>query len=104
VVVVKGGHCVTDVTGEAVDVVWNGTDLREVRWPRIATANSHGSGCTFAAAVAAGLARSQPVDRAVDTAGNFVHRALMGSVDWRLGAGNGPLDHFGWSNEEQYWP
>jgi hydroxymethylpyrimidine/phosphomethylpyrimidine kinase len=101
VVVVKGGHPITDVPGDAVDVVWDGTNLREVRRPRIATANSHGSGCTFAAAVTAGLARSQPVDQAVDAAGDFVHRALLGSVDWRLGGGHGPLDHLGWSAAEQ---
>lgn len=100
VIVVKGGHGVADVTNTAVDVVWDGNDLREVRRPRIPTTNSHGSGCTFAAAVTAGLARSEPLSRAVDAAGHFVHRALLGSVDWRLGGGNGPLDHFGWSARE----
>lgn len=100
-VVVKGGHAVTDVPGVAVDVVWDGNELREARRARIVTANSHGSGCTFAAAVAAGLACSQPIDRAVDAAGDFVHRALLGSVSWRLGAGHGPLDHFNWSPPKQ---
>lgn len=50
--VVKGGHAVAvaDAGDEAVDVVWDGTDLWDLRAPRVNTAHTHGTGCTFAAA------------------------------------------------------
>lgn len=92
-VVVTGGHLGTD---QAVDVTWDGIDLTEHARPRFDTANTHGSGCTFAAAVAAHLARGDAPRVAVQLAGELVHRAIEGSRRWRLGAGHGPLDHFGW--------
>jgi len=64
--------------------------------PRIETSNDHGSGCTFAAAVAARLALGDEVLPAVHAAKAFVHRALEGARTWRLGAGHGPVDAFGW--------
>lgn len=97
VIVVKGGHAVTDASGYAVDVIWDGKELRQIRRPRIPTTNTHGSGCSFAAAIAAGLARSMTASAAIDAAGDFVHRAIQDSAGWRLGAGHGPLDHFGWA-------
>jgi hydroxymethylpyrimidine/phosphomethylpyrimidine kinase len=92
-VVVKGGHEVADEPDQAVDVFWDGTELHELRSPRIATPNTHGTGCTFAAAIAATLARGPDVSEAVRTAKEFVSRAVRGSADWRLGKGHGPLDH-----------
>ena len=97
VVVVKGGHAVTDTPGEAVDVVAGDGQLSELRAPRIATANNHGSGCSFASAVAAGLARGLSTMDAIVAAKRFVHRAVAGGATWTLGQGHGPLDHFGWS-------
>src|SRR4051794_41075513 len=97
VVVVKGGHAVSDATAGAVDIVWDGNELWELRAPRVDTANNHGTGCTFAAATAAGLAQGRPVDEALRAAKSFVHRAIVGAADWRLGAGHGPLDHAGWT-------
>lgn len=95
-VVVKGGHPVSDTPGEAVDVVWHDGAVRELRMPRVDTANNHGSGCSFASAVAALLAKGQPVERAVAEAKEFIWRAVSGGAHWSLGAGHGPLDHFGW--------
>lgn len=94
-VVVKGGH---SGGRHADDVVWH--DGRTVRYsrPRICTTNTHGSGCSFAAAVAVGLARGDGVEQAIAGAGEFVHRAMQGAVGWQLGAGPGPLDHFGWGS------
>ena len=95
-VVVKGGHAVSDSVDEAVDVVWNGNSIRELRVPRVDTVNNHGTGCTFASAIAAALASGAGVDDALDAAKNFVSRAIAGSASWHLGHGRGPLDHFHW--------
>lgn len=97
-VVVKGGDA-TDEGDDAVDVIADrsGTVARRVL-PRVATANDHGSGCTFAAATAAHLALGAPASSAVDMAKRFVHEALIGAADWRLGAGHGPLDQLGWEH------
>ncbi len=96
VVVVKGGHAVRGTEQVAVDVVWDGTSLRELSAPRVDTPNTHGTGCTFAAAVTAGLALGRPVLPAVEAAKDYVTRALAGGAAWRLGGGHGPLDHFLW--------
>lgn len=95
-VVVKGGHAVSDTPGEAVDVVWHDGTLRELRMPRVDTPNNHGSGCSFASAIAALLAKNQPIDHVIAEAKMFVWRAVSGGQHWSLGAGHGPLDHFGW--------
>lgn len=97
VIVVKGGHEVRDTPGEAVDVVAAGGQLTELRAPRIPTANNHGSGCSFASAVAAGLARGMSTMDAVAAAKEFVRKAVRGGAGWSLGKGHGPLDHFGWT-------
>jgi hydroxymethylpyrimidine/phosphomethylpyrimidine kinase len=95
-VVVKGGHALTDVAGEAVDVVWHQGSVHELRRPRVETANNHGSGCSFASSIAANLAKGYPIDRAIGEAKDFVWHAVTGGARWSLGAGHGPLDHFGW--------
>ena len=97
VVVVKGGHAVSDTPGEAVDVVFDSGNLYELRAPRVETINNHGSGCSFASATAAGLARGLSTADAVAGAKEFVHRAVAGGATWSLGGGHGPLDHFSWS-------
>jgi hydroxymethylpyrimidine/phosphomethylpyrimidine kinase len=97
-VVVKGGHQVDEsgadvASRDAVDVVVEtatGT-VTELRAPRVATRNDHGTGCTFAAATAALLARGAPVPAALAGAKRFVHAGLVASADWRLGAGHGPV-------------
>ena len=92
VVVVKGGHGSGD---RSVDVVASADGLHELATDRIATGNDHGTGCTFAAATAAGLALGVPVHAALQRAKAYVTAAIAGSVGWRLGAGHGPLDHLG---------
>lgn len=96
-VVVKGGHPVRDTGPDAVDIVWDGRALTELRAPRVAGRNDHGTGCTFAAATAAGLARGLGVPEALANAKALVARAVAGAAGWRLGAGHGPLDPLGWS-------
>ncbi|MGN9810870.1 bifunctional hydroxymethylpyrimidine kinase/phosphomethylpyrimidine kinase [Micromonospora sp. BQ11] len=94
-VVVTGGD--VDADGEAVDVLRGGGTTTVLRASRVPTRHNHGTGCSFSAAIAVRLALGDPVPVAVTTAKEYVTRALTGARDWELGAGRGPLDHFGWS-------
>jgi hydroxymethylpyrimidine/phosphomethylpyrimidine kinase len=86
-VLVKGGH----LDGEPVDVLFDGGTFREVRRPRVVTRNTHGTGCTYSAAIATGLARGMTVPDAVGWARDAVQAALNASLS--LGRGCGPLNH-----------
>jgi hydroxymethylpyrimidine/phosphomethylpyrimidine kinase len=92
-VVVKGGH----LTDAAHDVVAGPEGVTVLEAVRVVTANDHGTGCSLSAAIAAHLARGDDVLPAVRAAKAFVARGLAGAAGWRLGAGHGPIDHFGWS-------
>ena len=87
-VVVKGGHR----EGPATDLFYDGFHFQEFTAPRIDTCNTHGTGCTFASAVAAGLARGMDVIDAVTLAKEYVTEAIRRSFD--VGQGHGPLNHF----------
>ena len=87
-VVVKGGH----LHGDAVDVFYDGSDFREFSSPRIETTSTHGTGCTFASAIAAGLAKGMAVEEAVSQAKEYVTEAIRKSFP--VGSGHGPLNHF----------
>jgi hydroxymethylpyrimidine/phosphomethylpyrimidine kinase len=95
-VLVKGGHL---PSGDAVDVLYDGTDFIELAAPRSATAHTHGSGDTLAAAITAGLARGLEMADAVREGKRFVTAAVAGS--FALGAGLGPVGHF-WRIRD--WP
>ncbi len=86
-VVVKGGH----LPGDAVDLLYNGEDYREFSSPRIATEDTHGTGCTYSAAIAAGLAFGRDVTEAVAEAKRYITMAVRHA--WRLGQGHGPTNH-----------
>jgi hydroxymethylpyrimidine/phosphomethylpyrimidine kinase len=92
-VVVKGGH----LTDSADDVVAGPDGVFVLPGERVDTGNDHGTGCSLSAAITAYLARGATVPEAITQAKVFVARALAGGAAWRLGAGHGPLDHFGWS-------
>jgi hydroxymethylpyrimidine/phosphomethylpyrimidine kinase len=94
-VVVKGGDA-EDEGDRSVDVLATVHGVERLVLPRVDTANDHGSGCSFAAATAARLALGDDVATAVRAAKAFVHRGLLGARGWRLGAGHGPIDAFGW--------
>lgn len=85
-VVVKGGHA----EGDAVDVLFDGHQLLALPAERIATANTHGSGCAFSAAIAAALARGLDVEPAVLEAKRFITGAIRASLE--LGRGHGPVN------------
>lgn len=85
---VKGGHLGGD---EVTDLLLTSAGVRHYRRPRLVTTSTHGTGCTLSAAVTAGLALGRPLERAVEDALDFVHRAIAAAPG--LGAGHGPLDH-----------
>ena len=87
-VVVKGGH----LDGPATDLFFDGVTFREFTSPRIETKNTHGTGCTFASAVAAGLAQGMTPADAVALAKEYVTEAIRHSFP--IGQGHGPLNHF----------
>ena len=87
-VVVKGGHR----EGPATDLFYDGSNFREFTAPRVETANTHGTGCTFASAAAAGLARGMNLQDAVALAKDYVTEAIRQSFP--MGRGHGPLNHF----------
>jgi hydroxymethylpyrimidine kinase/phosphomethylpyrimidine kinase len=92
-VVVKGGH----LSEAAHDVVAGPEGITVLPGARVDTGNDHGTGCSLSAAIAANLALGAAVLDAVREAKAFVARALAGGAGWHLGAGHGPVDHFGWS-------
>jgi hydroxymethylpyrimidine/phosphomethylpyrimidine kinase len=92
-VVVKGGHL--SQAGDVVDLLFDGQTFHEYRSPRLETRNTHGTGCTFASAIAAGLAKGLPVVEAVAQAKAYLASVLHASVGLHLGDGpHGPMHHF----------
>ncbi len=87
-VLLKGGH----LSGPVVeDVLATADDVEVIRSARIETRHTHGTGCTLASAVAAGLAQGMPLRDAVLRAGAYVHAAILAAPG--LGGGHGPLGH-----------
>lgn len=84
--VVKGGHA----EGDADDVLYDGERVLWLRGERLDTPNTHGSGCTFASAIAAGLARGLALEAAVRGAKDFVTGAIRRSLE--IGSGHGPVN------------
>lgn len=87
-VVVKGGHADSQ---DAIDVVYDGKSFTELRSRRIETKSTHGTGCTFSAAIAAGLAKGMRPPLAITRAKSFVTQAIAGAAP--LGQGHGPTNH-----------
>jgi hydroxymethylpyrimidine/phosphomethylpyrimidine kinase len=85
---VKGGHLSGDVL---VDVLYDGRSSQRFVHERIATTSTHGTGCTLSAAITARLACGATLAEAIETALDFVRRAIATAPG--LGAGNGPLNH-----------
>lgn len=85
-VVLKGGH----LGGRAIDLLFDGSRFTEFDAERIDTPHTHGTGCVFSAAIAAELAKGNPVPEAVATAKRFITAAIR--YGFRLGKGFGPTD------------
>lgn len=89
VVLVKGGHLVSD---EAVDLMCTAAGCEELRSLRVDTLHTHGTGCTLASAIAANLALGQPDREAISRAKAYVLAAIRHAPG--IGGGHGPLGHF----------
>jgi hydroxymethylpyrimidine/phosphomethylpyrimidine kinase len=87
-VLIKGGH----MEDTATDVLFDGAEWREFPAVRIDTRHTHGTGCTYSAAIAAGLASGMVLGEAVARAKLFVHEAIRSNPG--LGHGCGPVNHF----------
>jgi hydroxymethylpyrimidine/phosphomethylpyrimidine kinase len=86
-VLIKGGH----LEGDATDILFDGSMWHEFPAARIPTQHTHGTGCTYSAAITAGLARGLVVSEAVALAKRFIHEAIRTNPG--LGRGNGPVNH-----------
>jgi len=86
-VLIKGGH----LEGDATDILFDGAEWCEFPASRLATRHTHGTGCTYSAAITAGLARGRALADAVARAKRFIHEAIRTSPG--LGRGCGPVNH-----------
>jgi hydroxymethylpyrimidine/phosphomethylpyrimidine kinase len=93
-VLIKGGHS----NGvESVDLLVEPTALVRLAADRIATRNTHGTGCTLSSAIAAGLAKGLSLGEATSAAKAYVTAAIAASERLQIGSGHGPVHHFhGW--------
>lgn len=88
-VLIKGGH----LSGRmATDLLYDGTRWQAYPSTRVQTKNTHGTGCTLSASLAANLAKGLPVQEAVRRSKNYIGRAIASSLS--IGAGPGPVHHF----------
>jgi hydroxymethylpyrimidine/phosphomethylpyrimidine kinase len=87
-VLVKGGH----LKEAATDILWNGREMTRFTAARIDSPNTHGTGCTFSSAIAAGLARGRPLGDAIREAKAYVTAAIR--EGFAVGRGVGALRHF----------
>ncbi|MBI3434512.1 MAG: bifunctional hydroxymethylpyrimidine kinase/phosphomethylpyrimidine kinase [Proteobacteria bacterium] len=90
-VLVKGGH---GGGAESVDLLVDAAGARRFAAPRIDTRNTHGTGCTLSAAIAAGLAKGHDLGAAVNAAKRYVTAALGAAHRLAIGRGRGPVHHF----------
>jgi hydroxymethylpyrimidine/phosphomethylpyrimidine kinase len=90
-VLIKGGH---GGGAESVDLLVEGDGCLRLAAPRLATKNTHGTGCTFSAAIAAGLAKGLSLEAAAREAKAYVSAAIAAADRLTVGSGSGPLHHF----------
>ena len=88
-VLIKGGHLLTD---RATDLLYDGRFFNVFKGEFIETPHTHGTGCTFASAIAAHLARGKSMNDAVQTAKTYLTEAIRHSL--AIGHGTGPTNHF----------
>ena len=87
-VVVKGGH----MEGDAIDLLFDGKEFCEFTEKRVDTKHTHGTGCTFSAAIASNIAMGLSFKDAVSKAKEYIHAAIVNAP--QIGKGHGPTHHF----------
>lgn len=92
-VMLKAGHLKED---ELTDVFYNAEtdEIIELTSKRIATKNTHGTGCTFSSAITAFLAHGLPLNDAARKAKEYINHAIVAGADFEIGKGHGPVHHF----------
>ena len=90
-VLIKGGHA---EGAESVDVLLDGEGFARFASPRLATRNTHGTGCTLSSAIAAGLAKGLSLREAIASARPTSAPPSRASDTLRIGHGHGPVHHF----------
>ncbi|HHY74014.1 MAG TPA: bifunctional hydroxymethylpyrimidine kinase/phosphomethylpyrimidine kinase [Bacillus bacterium] len=88
-VMIKGGH---DNNEQMIDLLYDGHHFLEYEGKRIATKNTHGTGCTFSAAITAELAKGKSINSALTVAKSFIQAAI--EDDLLIGSGHGPTNHW----------
>ena len=91
-VLLKGGHL--ESSDESIDLLFDGQQITRFSAQRIPTANTHGTGCTLASAITAGLASGLDVVAAVKQAKDYIHAAIQAADTLDVGLGHGPVHHF----------
>ncbi|MGH7885902.1 MAG: bifunctional hydroxymethylpyrimidine kinase/phosphomethylpyrimidine kinase [Thermodesulfobacteriota bacterium] len=94
-VLIKGGHL--SETFPAIDIFFDGRQFVEISSERIKTKNTHGTGCTYSAAICANLAKGMDLLSSVKSAKEYLTNAIQNS--FKIGKGNGPINHF-WNIDE----
>lgn len=90
-VLIKGGHGQGD---ESIDYLVDARRTVALAAPRIATANTHGTGCSLSSAIAAGLATGEDLETAVRNAKSWISAAISAADRFSVGRGHGPVHHF----------
>jgi hydroxymethylpyrimidine/phosphomethylpyrimidine kinase len=90
-VLIKGGH---GQGSESIDYLIRAEGVIALPAPRVATKNTHGTGCSLSSAIAAGLAKGEPLETAVRNAKAFVSAAIANADRFAVGHGHGPVHHF----------
>ena len=90
-VLIKGGH---GQGTESIDYLFTSGDVLALGAPRIATRNTHGTGCSLSSAIAAGLAKGETLEQAVRDAKAWITQAIAAADRLGVGHGHGPIHHF----------
>jgi hydroxymethylpyrimidine/phosphomethylpyrimidine kinase len=90
-VLIKGGH---GQGSESIDYLFGGAGTVALRAPRVATKNTHGTGCSLSSAIAAGLAKGEELETAVRHAKAWISAAIAAADRLDVGRGHGPIHHF----------
>ena len=90
-VLIKGGH---GQGAESIDYLFGGSGTIALAAPRLATQNTHGTGCSLSSAIAAGLAKGEDMETAVRGAKAWISAAMAAADRLDVGRGHGPVHHF----------